>query len=142
MDIRFSGHTAYRTEYHVIWIPKYRRKILKPGLADYLRKIFPRILKEMPGVEFLEQNIQLDHIHTIMVIPPRYSISEVVGRIKGRSASMLRQAFPWLGKVYWNENIVWSPGYFVSTVGIDEKQALRYVKFQQDQDTGHAKLAI
>ena len=93
-------------------------------------------------MEFLEQNIQLDHIHTIMVIPPRYSISEVVGRIKGRSASMLRQAFPWLGKVYWNENIVWSPGYFVSTVGIDEKQALRYVKFQQDQDSGQAKLAI
>jgi putative transposase len=142
MEIHFSGHSAYRTEYHVIWIPKYRRRILNPGLAAYLKQIFPKILREMPGVEFIEQNIQIDHIHAVMIIPPKYAVSSVIGRIKGKSASKLRQAFPWLGNVYWKENIVWSPGYFVSTVGIDEEKILRYVKWQQDQDSGQAKLVL
>ena len=129
METRFSGHGAYRTEYHVVWIPKYRRRILNPGVSGYISKLFPKILREMPGVEILETNIQRDHIHAIMIIPPKYAVSEVIGRIKGRSASMLRKKFAWLGKVYWKENIVWSPGYFVSTIGIDEKQIMRYVQW-------------
>ena len=132
----------YRTEYHVVWIPKYRRKILNPGLRGYLRKLFPKILREMPGVEIVEMSIQVDHIHAIVIIPPKYSVSEVIGRIKGQSASMLRKKFAWLGKVYWNENIVWSPGYFVSTVGLNERQITRYVKCQGQQDSGQAKLDL
>ena len=77
-----------------------------------------------------------------MVIPPKYAVSEVIGRLKGRSASILRKKFKWLEKVYWKENIVWSPGYFVSTVGINEEAILRYVKYQQDQDSGQAKLDL
>ncbi len=140
METRFSGHGAYRTEYHVVWIPKYRRRILNPGVSGYISKLFPKILREMPGVEMVEINIQRDHIHAIMIIPPKYAVSEVIGRIKGRSASMLRKKFAWLGKVYWKENIVWSPGYFVSTIGIDEKQIMRYVQWQGHQDSGQAKL--
>ena len=140
METRFSGHGAYRTEYHVVWIPKYRRRILNPGVSGYISKLFPKILREMPGVEILETNIQRDHIHAIMIIPPKYAVSEVIGRIKGRSASMLRKKFAWLGKVYWKENIVWSPGYFVSTIGIGEKQIMRYVQWQGHQDSGQAKL--
>jgi len=142
MEIRFSGHGAYRTQYHVIWIPKYRRRILNPGLASYLKRMWPKLLKEMPGVEIVEQNIQVDHIHTVMIIPPKYAVSDVIGRLKGRSASMLRKQFQWLEKVYWKENIVWSPGFFVSTVGVNEEQILRYVKHQQDQDSGQAKLDL
>ena len=142
MELRFSGHSAYRTEYHVIWIPKYRRRILNPGLATYLRRLFPKILREMPGVEFIEENIQQDHIHILMIIPPKYAPAEVIGKIKAKSASQLRQAFPWLGKVYWKENIVWSPGYLISTVGLDEAKILRYIRFQQDQDSGQAKLDL
>ena len=73
----------------------------------------------MPGVEIIEINMQIDHIHAIMIIPPKYAVSEVIGRIKGRSSSMLRKKFAWLGKVYWKENVVWSPGYFISTVGLN-----------------------
>ncbi|MEE9567207.1 MAG: IS200/IS605 family transposase [Desulfobacteria bacterium] len=142
METRFSGHGAYRTEYHVVWIPKYRRRILNPGVSGYISKLFPKILREMPGVEMVEINIQRDHIHAIMIIPPKYAVSEVIGRIKGRSASMLRKKFAWLGKVYWKENIVWSPGYFVSTIGIDEKQIMRYVQWQGHQDSGQAKLDL
>ena len=120
MEMRFSGHGVYKTQYHIVWIPKYRRRILNPGLRGYLKKVFPKLLRNMAGCEMVELNIQVDHIHTIMIIPPRYSVSEVLGRLKGQSARMLRKKFDWLKKVYWKENIVWSPGYFVSTVGLDE----------------------
>ena len=96
----------------------------------------------MPGCEIVEQNIQVDHIHTVMVIPPKYAVSEVVGKLKCQAASQLRKKFAWLGKVYWAENIVWSPGYFVSTVGVDEERIIQYVKWQQRQDSGQAKLEL
>ena len=94
----------------------------------------------MPGVEIEEQNIQVDHIHSIMIIPPKYAVSEVIGKIKGQSAGMLRMKFEWLKKVYWKEDIVWSPGYFVPTIGLDEERIKRYVKWQGLQDSGQAKL--
>ena len=90
----------------------------------------------------LHQNIQVDHIHTIMIIPPKYSVSEVVGRVKGQSASKLRKRFKWLKKVYWKETLVWSPGYFVSTIGLNEDQIIKYVKWQESQDSGQAKLVL
>ena len=123
----------------MVWIPKYRRRILKSGVAGYLARLFPKLLKGMPGCEIVIQNIQVDHIHTVMIIPPRYSVSEVVGRLKGQTASMLRKKLSWLSKVYWKENIVWSPGYFVSTVGIDEAKVIKYVEWQQRQDSGQTK---
>ena len=140
METRFSAHGVYRAEYHVVWIPKYRRRVLNPGVRGYLSKVFPAILKGMPGTEFIEVNMQPDHIHVIMIIPPKYAASDVVGSIKGQSASMLRKKFAWLSKVYWKENIVWSPGYFLSTVGLNEQQIIRYVRWQGKQDSGQAKL--
>ena len=142
MENRLSRHTVYRTEYHVVRIPKYRRRILNPGVKEYLERLWPKILKEMPGVEIVEQNIQVDHIHTIIIIPPKYSVSEVIGRIKCKSASRLRKKFIWLERVYWKENIVWSPGYFVSTVGLNEVAIIKYVKWQEAQDSGQAKLEL
>ena len=142
METRLSGHSAYRTEYHIVWIPKYRRRILNPGLRGYLRKLFPKVLRSLPGCEIIEYSIEVDHIHMIMIIPPKYSVSDVIGQIKSQSASSLRKKFPWLSKVYWKENIVWSPGYFVSTVGIDEKLVIKYVQFQKSQDLGQAKLVL
>ena len=122
-----------------MWIPKYRRRILNPGIAEYLRKLFPKVMRSLPGCEIIELSIQVDHLHTVMVIPPRYAVSEIIGRIKCQTASKLREKFTWLAKVYWDENIVWSPGYFVSTVGIDEKAILAYVKWQGGQDSGQTK---
>jgi putative transposase len=133
---------VYRTEYHIVWIPKYRRRILNPGVRAYLRKLVGRVLTEVPDCRLVELNVQEDHIHMLIVIPPRYAVSAVVGRIKGQTASRLREKFVWLGDVYWAENVVWSPGYFVSTVGVDEEQILRYVRWQGRQDSGQAKLAF
>ena len=94
----------------------------------------------MPGCEIVKQSIQIEHIHTIMIIPPRYAVSEVIGRLKGQTASLLRKKFEWLKKVYWKENIVWSPGFFVSTVGVNEARIIQYVEWQGRQDSGQAQL--
>ena len=110
-----------------MWIPKYRRRILNLGVKGYISKLFPKVLRSMPGCEIIEQNIQVDHIHLLMVIPPKYAVSEVIGQVKQYTASKLREKFAWLDKVYWKERVVWSPGYFVSTVGLDEKQITEYV---------------
>lgn len=74
MEIRLSGHSAYRTEYHIVWISKYRCRILNPGLRGYLRKLFPKITRSLPGCEIIEYNIQID------LILPRDGVVEVAGR--------------------------------------------------------------
>ena len=142
MEARLSGHGLYRTEYHIVWITKYRRRILNPGITAYLSKLFPKILKSMPGCEIIEQNIQPEHIHMLMLIPPKYAVSEVVGEMKQHTAARLREKFTYLGKIYWKEQVVWSPGYFVSTIGIDEDKITEYVKWQGHQDSGQAKLEL
>ena len=139
MEVCLSGHSAYRTEYHIVWIPKYRRRILNPGVKGYLKKIMPKILEELPGCEIIEQNIQVDHIHTVMIIPPKYAVSDVIGRIKQKSASMLRKKLSFLKEVYRGEPMLWSPGYFVSTVSIDEAKIIKYVQWQDRQDSGQTK---
>ena len=142
MEIRLSGHSSYRILYHLVWITKYRRRILKPGVCAYLDKLFPKIMRGLPGCEIVEYNIEVEHIHMVMIIPPRMSVAEVVGRLKGQTASQLRKRFKWLAKAYWKENVVWSPGYFVSTVGVEEQTILAYVRWQGSQDSGQAKLDL
>ena len=142
MQTRLSGHGAYRTEYHIVWITKYRRRVLNPGVKGYISKLFLKVMKEMPGCEIIEQNIQVDHIHLLMVIPPKYAVSDVIGEIKQYTAGKVREKFAWLEKVYWKEKVLWSPGYFVSTVGLDEKEVTEYVRWQSHQDSGQAKLEL
>ncbi len=96
----------------------------------------------MPGVRLETIGFDSDHLHMVMVIPPKYSISEVMGRLKSQSAARLRKAFAWLSRVYWKENVVWSPGYFVSSVGVDEQAIRRYVEHQGQQDSGQLLLEL
>jgi putative transposase len=103
---------------------------LNPGVKGYLVKLFPKVIEQVPGCEILKLNIQADHIHMVIIIPPKYSVSSVVGKMKGMTGSELRKKFEWLKNRYWKENIVWSPAYFVSTVGIEEEKILRYVEYQ------------
>jgi putative transposase len=78
----------------------------------------------------------------VVIIPPRYSVSAVTGRIKSQTTSKLRKKFSWLSKVYWSKNIIWSLGYLVSTISLDEKSILEYVKWQQTQDLDQVKLEL
>ena len=142
MDVRISGHSAYNTEYHIVWIPKYRYRVLNPGVKAYLIKLFPKVMAELPGCEIVKYSVQPDHVHMVMIIPPKYAVSSVVGKIKGMTSSQIRKRFGWMKLRYSRENVVWSPGYFVSTVGIDEARILKYVEYQGRQDAGQAKLEI
>ena len=83
-----------------------------------------------------------NHLHMVMEIPPKYSISYVKGQLKSQSASLLRKKFSWLNNVYWEENIVWTPGYFVSSVSADEQTIKNYVEHQGRQDSGQLKLQL
>ncbi len=96
----------------------------------------------MPGVTLETIGFDYDHCHLVMEIPPKYAISAVVAQLKSQSGSHLRKKFPWLAKVYWKENIVWSPGYFVSSVGADEATIRRYVEYQGRQDEGQQFLLL
>jgi putative transposase len=142
VEIRLSGHTAYHTEYHIIWIPKYRFHVLNLGVQKYLEKLFPKVMEELPGCEIVKYSIQTDHVHMVMMIPPKYAVSAVVGKIKGMTSSQLRKKFRWMKLRYSRENVVWSPGYFVSTVGVEREKILKYVEYQGRQDSGQAKLEI
>ena len=77
-----------------------------------------------------------------MIIPPKYSISDVVGKLKSQSASMMRERYNWLSKVYFKENVVWSTGYFVSSVGANEEVIKNYVKYQGQRDLGQLHLEL
>ena len=143
METKFSGHSVYRTQYHLVWIAKYRRRIFKnPGLKNAMVKLLYKIAKSMPGVEIIEQNVQPDHVHMMVEIPPRYAIAEVVQGFKGASSYHLRKHVKWIRKVFGKKNKMWSNGYFVSTLGIDEDVVQKYIKYQQDLDSGQAKLDL
>ena len=142
MDVIKSSHSAYYLKYHVVWVCKYRRRILKPGVRVYLQRLLPKLLRRMPGVEIETIGFDCDHLHMMMVIPPKYSIASVMGQLKGQSASELRKAFNWLSKVYWRETLVWSPGYFVSSVGLNEQTIRRYVMYQGRRDSGQLRMQL
>ena len=142
MEIIKSSHSVYQLQYHIVWVCKYRRRILNPGTSGYLRKILPKLMRSMPGVEIETIGFDQDHLHMLMVIPPRYSISQVMGKLKSQSSSHLRKAYSWLKKVYWKENIIWSTGYLVSSVGLDEQTIRRYVEHQGRQDSGQLLLEL
>ena len=96
----------------------------------------------MSGVKIETIGFDGDHLHMVMIIPPKYSIASVMGQLKSQSSSQLRAVFSWLSKVYWKETVVWSPGYFVSSIGLKEETIRRYVEYQGCQDSGQLRLQL
>jgi putative transposase len=141
MEIRFSAHGAYHHQYHVVWIPKYRKKILKGDLRGYLEKGLLTIQQFHPDVVIEKFSIQVDHVPLIMVIPPKYAVSAIIGKLKANTSREVRTRFPWLKKIYWR-NEFWSVGFFSSTVGINEDVIKRYVEFPEKVDTGQVQLTF
>ena len=142
MEVTRTAHSTFRLQYHIVWVCKYRRRILNRGVENYLRSVLPKLLKNIPGVQIETIGFDQDHLHMVMIIPPKYAIASVMGKLKGQSASLLRQKFDFLEKVYWKENIVWSPGYFVSSVGLDEQTVKNYVRNQGQNDSGQIRMDL
>ena len=128
--------------YHIVWIPRYRYEVLVKGVDEYLLKKMDEIRKIYPEIEFVQRNIQPDHVHLVLSFPPKYSIAKVVQIIKSNTGKAMWEKFDFLRQRYYGRGGIWSAGYFVSTVGLDEKLIERYVRHQEKEDLGQAKLAL
>ena len=127
------SHVVYQCSYHIVWCPKYRFRIMKGQVGKYLEQRIESLC-EWKQVEILELNVMEDHIHMVVTIPPKISISVIMGILKGKTAISLFKNYPALKKKpYWG-NHFWSRGYCVSTVGLDEEKIRRYVKYQEDNE--------
>ena len=131
-DFKRLAHAVWQCKYHIVWCPKYRFKILKGKIGESIRDIIKQLC-EWKKVEILEGNVQADHIHLVLSFPPKYSISEVVGFLKGKSAIKIFDMHGELKKRYWGRHF-WAKGYCVSTVGLDEDQIRKYVRWQLKKD--------
>ena len=135
---RRLSHSIYHCNYHIVFTPKYRHKILTGVMADYVEDKI-RTICEWKDVEILELNIQIDHVHLVCSIPPKLSVSDFMGILKGKTAIKVFKSFPSLRKKpYWG-NHFWQRGYFVSTIGIDEDKIRRYVKYQDGKEKEEEK---
>jgi putative transposase len=118
-----------------VWIPKYRRRVLKGDVKEFVAKRMHCIEEHRPDIEIERFSIQTDHVHLVIIILPRYSESDIVGKMKANTSREVRKQFEWVRKMY-RRNEFWSPGFFSSTVGINEEVIKRYVEFQEKVDKG------
>jgi putative transposase len=136
-----QAHVVYKTQYHIVWVTRYRRKILVEGVAKYFKRVLGEVRKFYPDWFIEEAGINLDHVHLHMIIPPKYSVSKVIEAMKTITSKRLREKFPhFLKKIYWDDRGIWARGFFVSTVGVNEATIRKYVQYQGKQDAGQAKL--
>lgn len=142
MRLRKLAHSVYKTQYHIVWPTRFRRKILNSGVRAYLRIKLQEVRKYYPDWEYIEIGIGDDHVHIHIIIPPKYAVSMAVETIKKNTSRALRQKFKFLENVYWDRKGIWSKGYFVSTVGINEQIIKNYVAMQEKEDAGQAELEI
>ena len=143
MEFRKQTRCVYYTRYHLVFSTKYRRKILKSGMGEYMKMLMKTIERRHPEIEVYEVNTDEDHIHLLLSIAPKMAISRAVTILKTNTALMMTRRFPFLKNVYLEmKDSIWSPGYFVSTVGLDEKTIKRYIELQGQEDSGRAKLEL
>jgi len=127
------SHVIYKCDYHIVWVPKYRFRILKGVIKELVERDI-LMLSEWKGCEVLELNVQEDHVHLLISVPPKVSISYLMGVLKGKIAIKLFKSYPELKKKpYWG-NHFWARGYFVSTVGLAEEMIKKYVKHQEKEE--------
>jgi putative transposase len=130
---RKLSQTLWHCQYHLIFVPKDRFKILEGKIASTVKHCI-RAFSEQKGVEMIELNVQIDHVHLLAMIPPKISVSDYVGIVKGRTAIRVFNQFKKLKEQkYWG-NHFWTRGYCVDTVGLDEEMIQNYIKYQDDKD--------
>lgn len=130
----------YYTEYHVVITTKYRKKVFNEGVKEYFKVVLKRVREHYPEVLITEVNTDEDHAHLLVSVPPKMAVGKVIGIIKANTGKALREKFGFLKEVYWGMSGVWSDGYFVSTVGINEAMIRKYIQYQGKEDDGQAKL--
>ena len=132
------SHTRYMCKYHIVFTPKYRRKIIYYKLREDIQEIIKELCK-WKGVEIIEGHMMADHVHLLLSIPPKYSISSFMGYLKGKSAMMIFERHSNLKYKFGNRHF-WSEGYYVSTVGLNTATIQKYIRDQEKEDQIKDKL--
>ena len=140
MDKNSLAHTSWNCKYHIVFAPKYRRQIIYGRLKNEIGKIL-RILCERKGVEIIEAQACPDHIHMLVSIPPKYGVSEFMGYLKGKSSLMIFDQFANMKYRYGNRQF-WCRGYYVDTVGKNERIIQDYIRNQLDEDNMHEQISM
>lgn len=126
------SHSVWDCKYHVVWIPKYRRKVLYGRIRRHLGEIIRELARQRES-QVLEGHLCSDHVHVYISIPPKYAVAQVVGYIKGKSAIQIARTFAGRVRNFTGENF-WARGYFASTVGRDEEVIRNYIRQQEHED--------
>jgi len=127
------SQTLWCCQYHIVWVPKYRLRILSGEVAREVANCI-RAFSEQKKCKIVELNVQIDHVHLLVKVPPKISISGFMGIIKGRTAIRVFNKFKYLkNKPYWG-NKFWARGYCVDTVGLDSEMIRKYVKYQEQKE--------
>ena len=134
------SHTKWDCKYHVVFIPKRRKKVIFGGIRKYLGKVLHELAVQK-GCQIVEGHLMSDHIHMCISIPPKYSVSNVMGYIKGKSAIGIARHFLGKSRNFSGENF-WARGYFVSTVGLDEAMVRAYIREQEKEDERYEQLKL
>jgi len=130
---RKLSHTLWHCQYHIVWVPKYRLRILTGQVGEEVRRCTHSFSEQLKS-EVVELNVQHDHIHLIAMIPPKIAVSDYVGIVKGRTAIRVLNKFRQLKqRPYWG-NHFWARGYCVDTIGLDEEKIRKYVKYQERKE--------
>jgi putative transposase len=132
MDKHSLSHTSWERVYHIVWIPKYRRKVLYGETRREIGEILRMLADHMDGVEIVEGTACPDHIHICLRIAPKHSVSNVVGRPRGKSAIVLHERHPEWRRITGRDRTLWARGYYVSTVGLNESTIRRCIQRQED----------
>ena len=134
------AHSKWVCKYHIVFTPKYRRKMIYNELREDIKEIIKDLCK-WKGIKIIEGQMMSDHVHLLLSIPPKYSISSVMGYLKGKSAMMIFERHANLRYKYGRRNF-WSTGYYVSTVGINELTVAKYIREQEKQDQIMDKISL
>ena len=130
---RKLSHSLWHCQYHIVWVPKYRFRVLTGPVASEVSRCI-RAFSEQKGAEIVELNVQIDHVHLLVLVPPKISISSFVGILKGRTAIRVFNKFSNLRqKPYWG-NHFWARGYCVDSIGLDAEMIRKYVKYQEKKE--------
>ncbi len=132
MKYQTPNHSTWECKYHVVFIPKYRKKALFKELRSHLGRVF-RTLTEQKESRVEEGHVMPDHVHMLLSIPPKYAVAQVVGFIKGKSAIHIARTFGERKRNFVGQHF-WARGYFVSTVGRDEVAVREYIQHQEEED--------
>jgi len=135
------SHSIYECKYHIVFCPKYRYRIFDGQIGEYVKHQVYNLARQKDLVEVEEINVQPDHVHTVLSVPPKYSISNIMGFMKGKMSLNLFHRYEHLGKRYWGRHL-WSRGYCVSTIGLDEDQIRKYVRWQEHKDKESEQLGL